>query len=91
MDGSRSGRRDAGGIPIDLALVLVVVVVVVAAGAWYTVRTGSLLWLVMALVVGVAVSLAMRPVVRRRRADAEDRRRQVGHDSSWTSGREEDE
>ncbi len=82
--------RERGGIPLDLVLLVAVIVVVVGAGAWYTVRTGSLLWLVMALVVGVSLLVVMRPVFRRRRVDADDPHRQVGHDSSWTSGREEE-
>ena len=86
----RPADRERGSIPIDLVLVLAVIVAIVAAGAWFTARTGGLLWLVSALVVGASLFVLMRPVFRRRRIEAGDRRRQVGHDSSWTSGREEE-
>jgi len=82
--------RERGGIPLDFVLLMVVIVFVVAVGAWYTVRTGGLLWLVVALVVGGSLYVLMRPVFRRRRVGVGDRRRQVGHDESWTSGKEEE-
>jgi hypothetical protein len=85
----RSGRQ-VGGVPIDLLLVAVVVAVVVALVGYFIVRTGGWLWLVAAVVIGLSIVVIMRPVFRRRRADLEERRRLVGHDSSWTSGKEEE-
>ena len=87
--GARAGRQ-AGGVPIDLVLVVVVVAAVVAAGAWYTVRSGGLLWLAVWLAVGITVVAVMRPVFRRRRRVDAEGQRKVGHDESWTSGEEEE-
>jgi hypothetical protein len=87
----RSARRERGGIPIDLVPVTVVIALVVIAGAWYTIQSGGLLWLVLWLAVGITVVAVMRPVFRRRRADAgAGGQRKVGHDESWTSGKEEE-
>ena len=84
-------RRERGGIPIDLVLLTVVIGIAVIAGAWYTIQSGGLLWLVVWLAVGITVVAVMRPVFRRRRVDAEaGGRRKVGHDESWTSGKEEE-
>jgi hypothetical protein len=82
--------RERGGVPVDLVLVAVVVAVVVGLVGWYLFRTGGWFWLLVAIVVGGATAAVMRPVFRRRRADLEDRRRLVGHDASWTSGKEEE-
>jgi hypothetical protein len=86
-----SADRERGGIPIDLVLLTVVIGLAVIAGAWYTIQSGGLLWLVVWLAVGITVVAVMRPVFRRRRADAEaGGQRKVGHDESWTSGKEEE-
>jgi uncharacterized membrane protein len=82
--------RERGGVPLDLVLVAVVVAVVVGALGWFLVRTGGWFWLLVAVVVGLTTAVVMRPVFRRRRADLQDRRRVVGHDDSWTSGREDE-
>jgi membrane protein implicated in regulation of membrane protease activity len=88
---SRGGReREGGGVPIDLVLVLLIVVAALAAGAWYTIQSGSLAWLLVAAAFAVAVYFVTRPTRRRHRVDADGRRRQVGHDESWTSGRKEE-
>ena len=84
-----SGRQ-AGGVPIDLVLVVTVVAAFVAAGAWYTVQSGGLLWLVVWVAVGITVVAVMRPVFRRRRRVDAGGQRKVGHDESWTSGKEEE-
>jgi membrane protein implicated in regulation of membrane protease activity len=83
-------HRQRGGVPLDLVLVAIVLAVVVGLVGWFLFRTGGWLWLVVAVVVGGATALVMRPVFRRRRADLEERRRLVGHDGSWTSEREEE-
>jgi hypothetical protein len=82
-------ESEAGSAPLDLVLFLVVAAII-AVGAWYTVQSGGLLWLVVWLAVGITVVAVVRPVFRRRRVDAESRHRQVGHDDSWTSGKEEE-
>ena len=83
-------RRERAEIPLDLVLVGIVVAVIVGLAGWFLFRTGGWLWLIVAIVVGGATALVMRPVFRRRRADLEERRRLVGHDESWTSGKEEE-
>ncbi len=82
--------RDRAEVPLDLVFVAIVVAVVVGLVGWFLFRTGGWLWLIVAIIVGGATALVMRPVFRRRRADLEERRRLVGHDASWTSGREEE-
>ncbi len=82
--------RERGGVPLDLALVSIVAAVVAGLVGWFLFRTGGWFWLLVAVVVGVATAAVMRPVFRRRRADLEERRRLVGHDASWTSGKEEE-
>jgi membrane protein implicated in regulation of membrane protease activity len=80
-------------VPIDLVLVIVVVaafVAFMAVGVWYTVRSGGPLWLVAWLAVGVTAVAVMRPVFRRRRRVDAEGQSKVGHDSSWTSGEEEE-
>jgi ABC-type transport system involved in cytochrome bd biosynthesis fused ATPase/permease subunit len=77
-------------VPIDLVLVAVVVAVVVGLLGWFLFRTGGWFWLLVAVAVGGTAAVVMRPVFRRRRADLEERQRLVGHDSSWTSGKEEE-
>jgi membrane protein implicated in regulation of membrane protease activity len=88
----RSGvhaESEAGSAPLDLVLFLVVAAII-AAGAWYTVQSGGLLWLVVWLAVGITVVAVMRPVFRRRRRVDAGGQRKVRHDESWTSGREEE-
>ena len=91
MDVRRSGRREAGGIPIDLVLVLGLVVAVVAAGIWYTVAAGGPVWIIFIVAFAAVMAVAARLFTWLRRTDSDGRGRKVGHDSSWTSGREEDE
>jgi hypothetical protein len=83
-------NRERGEIPLDSVLVGIIVAVVVGLVGWFLLRTGAWFWLIVAGVVGAATAAVMRPVFRRRRADLEERRRLVGHDSSWTSGKEEE-
>jgi hypothetical protein len=88
----KSGRQ-AGGVPIDLVLVVIVVAMFLgfmAVGAWYTVRSGGPLWLVAWLAVGITAVAVMRPVFRRRRRVDAEGQSKVGHDGSWTNGREEE-
>jgi membrane protein implicated in regulation of membrane protease activity len=82
--------REGGGVPLDLMLVLALIAALVAAGAWFTVQTGGLQWLLIAASGALALFFVTRPTRRRRRVDADGRRRRVGHDGSWTSGREEE-
>ena len=83
--------REAGGVPIDLVLLVVLVVAIVAAGAWYTVHSGGPGWIV--VVGGVAVvafAWAFARRVRRRDESVVEGQRKVGHDESWTSGKEDE-
>ena len=91
MNLSRSGCREAGGIPIDLVLVLVLIVAVVVAGVWYTVQAGGPVWIIIIVSFAAVMAVAARLFTWLRRTDSDGRGRKVGHDSSWTSGREEDE
>jgi len=88
---SGNRRRQAGGIPIDLVLMLVVVIAVVAAGVWYTVAAGGPLWIILIVSFAAVMAVAARLFTWVRRTDRDGRGRKVSHDSSWTSGKEEDE
>jgi 4-hydroxybenzoate polyprenyltransferase len=81
----------AGALPLDLALLGAAIFSVLAVGVWYTIQSDSLVWILFAVAFGVAAYFVTMPTRRRRRVDADGRHRQVGHDSSWTSGREDDD
>jgi hypothetical protein len=81
--------RERGGVPIDLVLVAVVIAAVVGLAGWFVYDNGGWFWLLVGAIIGLATAAVMRPVSRRRRAD-DAKRRVVGHNSSWTSGKEEE-
>ena len=88
--GCHSGR-EAGGVPIDLVLLAFLVVAIVAAGAWYTAQSGGPGWIF--VVGGVAVIALLWTFARRIRRRDESfvhGQRKVGHDESWTSGKEDE-
>jgi len=87
--GARSGR-EAGGVPIDLVLLVVLFVVIVAAGAWYTVQSGGPGWIVVGGVAVVGFVWAFVRRIRRRDESVVAGQRKVGHDESWTSGKEDE-
>lgn len=91
MQAREAGGREAGGVPLEVVPVPAVIVAAVAAGAWYTVQTGDLEWVLIAVSCAVAACFVTRPARRRRWVDADGRRRRVRHDDSWTSGGEEGE
>jgi len=81
----------AGALPLDLVLLGALIIAVLVVGVWYTIQSGSLIWILFAVAFAVAAYFVTMPTRRRRRVDADGRHRQVGHDSSWTRGREEDD
>jgi hypothetical protein len=84
----RSGA--AGGVPVDLVLLLGLAVPAAALAVYLTFAIGGPFWLLGMAAFVVALWFVTMPTRRRRRVDADGRRRQVGHDDSWTSSREEE-
>ncbi len=86
--GSRA-CRERGGVPIDLVLVILLVVVVGGALIWALRGSPFYTALVIVFVAGALVWAFARRI-RRHDELAADRQRKVGHDGSWTSGKEEE-
>lgn len=91
MDPTADRRRQAGGVPLDLVLLLGVVLPLAVLAVWLTWVTGGVYWLFGIGAFVVALWFVTLPTRRRRRVDADGRHRVVGHDHSWTDGREDEE
>jgi hypothetical protein len=86
----RERSRASGGVPIDLLLLLGVALPLAVLAVYLTLTVGGPFWRLGMAAFVVALWFVTMPTRRRRRVDADGRRRQVGHDDSWTKGREEE-
>ena len=84
-------HRQSGGVPLDLVLLLAVALPLAVLAVWLTWATGGVFWLLGIAAFIIALWFVTLPTRRRRRVDADGRHRQVGHDHSWTDGREDEE
>ncbi len=82
-------ERERGGIPLDLVLVIVLVVVIGAALIWAAKSSLFYTALIIMFCLG-SITWAFARRIRRHDEVSADRQRKVGHDASWTSGKEED-
>ena len=91
MEPADDRRRQSGGVPLDLVLLLAVALPLAVLAIWLTWVTGGVYWLLGIGAFIIALWFVTLPTRRRRRVDADGRHRQVGHDHSWTDGREDEE